>query len=257
MLVLTTLLWVIGGLLFLLLLGMLTPLRLRGSIADVQWSETTEPDWQAIRWEVKGRWLLGTVALRASKGPHGDPSFVLRILGVPIKINPSPSRSKTKAKAKGTAGSAKRARGVQQRSKKHGRGAARLSMHEILALIGEAKWFLGRMWRTVRLRGRGEMTYGFSDPYLTAMVHAVRVTVPVAPDLRVIPDFTETKLEGWATIGIDTIPVRSMLVLVRTAFRKGVRQVWWSRLRTRVQRMFRGRRSSPPVQRVPKNADLR
>lgn len=160
----------------------------------------------------------------------------LRVAGLPLPI-----------KRDGRGGRAKKGeQSEEERNRKRERASRRrrarrrgsgVSWQEVRGLLPEGRWLLARLIRTLRLEAEGELEYGFDDPMATGLCEAVRPLLPLPEPLRLTPDFTEARLEGWARLRLSVYPIAAVAVVLRAAFRPGVRYLWWSRLkRSFVQR---------------------
>lgn len=232
--------WFLGGLVLLVFLSLCTPLRLSASAYGLDVSESEGIRLDDTKWQLRGVWLLGLLNLHARQ-KIGEPVQVrLRLLGIPIKISTSMRQREADAEKKG-GDRTERVRTAHRQARGR-RQKGRLALHEIRSLLGELRWFLQKLLRTVRLQARGDLVYGFSDPAVTGWCEGLRHTLPVPRQLKLIPRFDEAVLQGWADVQLTIYPIRGAWVVVRGLFRKGVRRIWWSRLRKRLPWVRKARR---------------
>lgn len=227
--ILLALVWTIGGLILCVLLAMCTPIYVSGRIDDLHLSELDGSDLNAATWRTEASWLLGLLHVRAVGTLARAPSVHVRLFGVTKPISTGSTRRR-RAGVKRRKGNAERT-GPKKKTKAR-RNRDRITLARVRELLPEMRLLMSRMWRVMRLRGHGRITFGFPDPFVTGMAHAVLAGVPNRSKLVFIPDYSEGKLVGWAEVSMKLYPIESLLVLLRTAFRPAVRRLWWPELRS-------------------------
>lgn len=229
------LLWVVAGIAAVVLLALCLPLRVAGSVSGLDMSELAGTNLEETAWRLSVRGLLGLVALEGSKEPQEAPRVQVRLAGIsrPIQGGGSPRRRK------------ERQRPPAQAARKR-QGRRTLSWRDVRSLLPELRVLLARLWRSLGLQARGDLVYGFDDPYVTGWCEALRAVVPVPRELKIMPDFLGARLAGWAELRMTIYPIRVAGVLVATFFRRGVLRVWWPRLKARLARPRRGRGRQRP-----------
>lgn len=241
--VLTGLAWLVGGVLVLLAVVLCIPFRVAARVDGLDVTElppedagepgdgdTAEADTDAPSWNVRADWLWGVVQFRSRGGPGQGDVKELRVLGFRRGLSASGGRN---AGPRGAhRGHRKPTAGTHKAKRRGSRPNPVLVARLARALLSEARWFVPRLWRALGVRVKGDLTYGFPDPFLTGMSQAVLANVPGSPDFRLTPDYGEGRLTGWIQVEAAVFPVRSALVLVRTAFRPAIRRIWWPQLRS-------------------------
>lgn len=230
---LTGILWFIGGLLMFVVFALCTPLRLSASAYGVDVSEGEGICVDETRWQLRTVWLFGLLRFSACQNVGEPVRIQLRLLGIPVRVAASGRSGSGKAPGKKGRGQAERRRAPQGQQRQAKRGA-RLAPHEIGLLLGEMRWFLRQMRRTVRLRARGDLVYGFTDPAVTGWFEGLRSILELPRQLRLDPNFDEAVLQGWVDVHLTVYPIGSAWVVGRGIFRKGIRRIWWPRLRQRL-----------------------
>src|SRR5690606_6935508 len=124
----------------------------------------------------------------------------------------------------------------EHRQQQHRRQQRRrsLDLATLARLAPEAKWLLGRAKKELRLSLRGDLVYGFRDPFATGMMCGFTAVLAPWPALKLTPDFSRGRLDGWLEVSLRAYPWRVLLLLSRTAFRPGVRPLWWSEVKRRL-----------------------
>lgn len=230
------LLWVIGGLLVVLLVALCIPFRVRAALKDVDILEPplvdggeTAADTDPGTWSVDVDWLWGGVRFRARGGAGQPPEQELRVLG--FRRDPSAGESDgdfRRERDRRRRGAARKQQPKRRSDLRGPRWTGRL----VRTLLSDASWFVPRLWRALGVRVSGGLIYGFPDPFLTGISQAVLALVPWPSDLRLTPDFSRGRLSGTVRGRATTYPVHIVVVLVRTALRPAVRELWWPRVRS-------------------------
>lgn len=225
-------LWFLSGFFVLVVLALCTPLRLSASAygIDISEAEGIWPD--GFRWRLRMAWLLGLLQLDARQDMGEPVRRRVTLFGIPVRTAPKVSSEKRSARV-GVAGGAGEKKGSGGR-KSQKAGSRRLAPHEIRSLLGEAGWFLRRLRRAARVHAAGDLVYGFSDPAVTGWCEGLRHTLNLPRQLRLTPSFEEGRLQGWLDVQLTVYPITCVWVVTRALFRKGVRRVWWPRLRRRL-----------------------
>ena len=221
---LKALLWLLGAVLALILFASCTPLRFTGEVEDLQVAEDTGFGWQQSSYRLRVAWLLGLAVLEGGR-KAGEPfGLRLRLFGLPVRLNIGTGKKAEGGVNKAASGEIERA---SRRSRKRNR--RRLSLHDAPGLLSELSWLIVRVRRTMWIEAEGDVIYGFSDPSLTGLCEGLRYQLGLVRRLRLTPDYTEGRLEP--TIGLKTYPILMGVVLLRWAFRKRVRRLWWPQRR--------------------------
>lgn len=238
--------WLLPGLLGLLLLALCIPLRARGRVEDIDLREFAPEDGGAApsrgatasggaapsggaagRWSLEADWLWGAVQFHL-RGGAGRPAVQeLRVLGFRRQERTEGDGESRAARRRGRREEARRHKPKSRRPRRRG-GTVRL----VRALAAEAGWFLPRLWRALGLQLSGDLVYGFPDPFLTGMSQAALALMPWPGGLRLTPDFSQGRLSGSVQGRAMVYPIAFALLLVRTAFRPAVRELWRPRLRS-------------------------
>lgn len=96
-------------------------------------------------------------------------------------------------------------------------------------LAGRTVSFLGRLFRSLRLKLRLEGEYGTGDPALTGYLAAVLASLNSGPkNLSLRPNFTEAFLDLRGEFRGRAIPVELVLQTGSFLLAAPVRRVWWS-----------------------------
>lgn len=220
MTLLAVLLRILAGFLAVALVALSIPLRMAGLVQDLHLSESSGANLEATGWRFEVSWLFGLLVFTSFKEPGAEPRAEARLAGVSKPMEgggAEPDRVKRPAK-----------KAKPQRKRRRG-----ISGREAWSLLPELRGLMARLWRSLGFEGRGELTYGFEDPYLTGLCEGLRAMVPMPRELHLTPDFGEARLEGWAQAQMTVYPIWTVGLLVGTLFRRRVRRIWWSRLKTR------------------------
>lgn len=222
----SALFWVIGGLLAFILICSCIPLQASGKVQGLNMSEMSEANFDDVSWQGKVSWLLGLVQFEVYGAGPQAPLVRLHLFGIKKRLSQATGRSDSQRSTK------PRSRKVRKEKKTRQQG---VHWRDFRQLIPEARRLLSKLWRTLRMQGRGHITYGFDDPFTTGMSQAILSAVRLPPQLIIVPDFTEAKLKGWAEVSVTIYPIEGMLVVISSLFRPALRQFWWPRLRTAIR----------------------
>lgn len=183
----------------------------------------------AAAWHVRADWLWGVVRWQAAGGSDDFAGQELTVFGFRRSLSASKGREKA------TAGNVRRRMrtiGGQKARRRGPRSGSALAPRLGLALLSEASWFVPRLWRALGVQIKGDLTYGFPDPFLTGISQAVLAHMPLSPKLRLTPDYWQGRLTGSVETKATIVPIKSVAVVIRTAFRPAIRQIWWPQLRS-------------------------
>lgn len=108
----------------------------------------------------------------------------------------------------------------------------------------DVSWLLATARRRLHLSVEGALVYGFPDPFATGLTQGMLAVVPAMPKLRLVPDYSQARLEGWIKLGFKAYPWQVVLVVARFFFRPAVRSLWWPRLRKALPFAHRTSRSN-------------
>ena len=230
--------WLIGGMLALVLAILFVPFRIAARVdgldlAELPPEDAGEPndvDAVATAWHVRADWLWGVVRFQATGGLDNGAERELRVLG----FRRSLSTSKGIREARDGDHQRPRVRTMGRRTarRRGPRSGSALAPRLGLALLSEASWFVPRLWRALGVQINGALTYGFPDPFLTGISQAIMAHMPLSPQLRLTPDYMQGRLTGSVEAKATIVPLKSVAVVIRTAFRPAIRQIWWPQLRS-------------------------
>lgn len=235
----TVLAWVLGGTLILLLAVLFVPFRVAARVDGIDLTELPPEDGDeldevdtddATSWEVRADWLWGLLQFRTGVGSDDAMVQELRVFG--IRRSLAMKRKKEKAMPSDGRRGRGRADAGKKAKRRRSRSNAGLPLELGLAFLSEAPWFVPRLWRALGVRIKGDLVYGFPDPFLTGMSQAIMAHVPNSPDLRLTPDYVQGRLTGRFQATATIFPVKIVVVLIRTGFRPAFRQTWWPQLRS-------------------------
>ena len=237
--VLTVLLWFIGGIAAVILFALCTPIRVVGFGIWIkrQRNHGSEPRRNHV-----------ALSHRLAAGPRpGDggrkhvgtaPTMRLRVIGIPIRLDRTGRRRKSFGVGKGQPARERKGRGAVERHRKaKARSGPKTSWADVKGLLPEIRWCIAQLWRVPRFEAQGDIVYGFADPAMTGWCEALKAIRPLPPQLKLTPDFTEARLEGWLHVRMSIYPVQAVVVMIRTLLRRGVRRIWWSRMKSRFSRV--------------------
>lgn len=212
--------WALAGLLALLLVGLCIPFRAAGMVKDLSITESGGANLEVASWWFQADWCFGLVSFASAKESGGEIKAELWLVGFSKALEGGGAkRRRMKPPAKGAKPRGRRRRGISGR--------------EVFALLPELRLLVARLWRSLGLEAEGDLTYGLEDPYVTGLCEGLRALVPWPGELRLTPDFGEAKLEGWAQVRMTLFPIKPAAVMVGAFFRRGVRRIWWPRLKAR------------------------
>ena len=236
--VLTVLLWFIGGIAAVILFALCTPIRVVGSASGLNVSETTGANLEETTWHFRIVWLLGLARVTGAKDVGTAPTMRLRVIGIPIRLDRTGRRRKSFGVGKGQPARERKGRGAVERHRKaKARSGPKTSWAGVKGLLPEIRWCIAQLWRVPRFAAQGDIVYGFADPAMTGWCEALKAIRPLPPQLKLTPDFTEARLEGWLHVRLSIYPVQAVVVMIRTLLRRGVRRIWWSRMKSRFSRV--------------------
>lgn len=190
---LAIILWIVGGVLGLLLLLvgalLLFPLNWRARL-DADLHEDEESDWGYggyARWAGDAGWGWRFVRLRVrGDGPKLE-ELTIRICGFRVRLGGKAAPSKpTPQKPDEKKPKAKKKKRRQ-----------RPSFDDLRSYFHEGLQLVRRLIASLRLRLRGDLTFGFSDPSITGIILAFKSVTQVAPELRLQPDWLSPGVHGW------------------------------------------------------------
>ena len=76
--------------------------------------------------------------------------------------------------------------------------------------------------RKLRLDVQGRLTYGFSDPFVTGVVHGAVVVLPRLPQLSTCSrTLHKASLRGWAGFSLRLYPSAGIMVIASTGVSAG------------------------------------
>lgn len=233
--VLTVLLWIVVGIAGIVLFALCTPIRVSGAVYGLNVNETTGADFDETHWHFRVVWLLGLVSVIGAKAVGETSAMRLRLVGIPIKLDGSGRERKSWRANKRKSESKQKGQGAAARQRNaKGKRSSNMSWADARGLLPEIRWLIAKLWRLPRIEAQGDIVYGFDDPALTGWCEALRAIRPLPRQLRLTPDFTEARLEGWMQLRMAIYPVQVVVVVVRALFRRGVRRIWWSRVKRRI-----------------------
>lgn len=222
------LLWLLAGLAAAMVILCLPPVYLRARVDGLHWDEETSLDGEQVGLEAGASALCGALQLLYRR-EGGRVRSEGRLLGITIPMNRfhGSLRSDDSRRAERPPEESRRPR------KKEARKAAGMpvSWVALRRLLPDIQWLLSQARRRWRLGLRGELVYGCSDPFATAIVHRLLTAFPSQPGLALQPDYSGGTLKGWMEGSLRAYPWQILLLLVQAAFRPGVRALWWPRLR--------------------------
>lgn len=231
--ILTVLLWIVGGIVAVMLFALCTPIHVSGAVSGLHVNETTGANLEETKWRFRAIWLLGLVTVTGVKKMGTESAMKLRLVGIPVKLGGADRGRKPKEKSKDQ----QKGKKVPARHRKaKGKRRFSVSLQDVRGLLPEIRWLIARLWQVQRMDARGEMVYGFEDPATTGWCEALRAMRPLPRQLKLIPDFTEARLEGWLQIRLTLYPIRAIAVMIQAVFRRGVRRIWWSHVKSRFSR---------------------
>lgn len=225
-------------LLFVLLL--LPPIYVKARIDSLRIDEETPFNWDEFSFRAQVGGLLGAAQLGVEH-QAGTTTTQLRLLGFT-----KPLRSASPDKGAKQEGEHRSARGRRFRrsqseatdrrgspgKQKRKSGKKRpVSLSQLRQLLPEAAWLIKKAFQQFKLAARGRLTYGFSDPFATAIAHRITTSLPPMPELRLQPDYAQGVLEGWVELDLRIYPWQAVLLGIQLLFRPGVRSLWWSRVK--------------------------
>lgn len=141
-------------------------------------------------------------------------------------------RKRAKRKRVGKAGAARKARRANQRTKNaQGRKRFPFRLADWRSYRDEAVWLLRRALRALRLKGAGNLVYGFDDPALTGLAAGLLGTIGLPPELRTAPDFCASGVRGWTAVRGRTYGLQLLALAVNLFFRPAARRIWMPRLK--------------------------
>ncbi|HYG60518.1 MAG TPA: hypothetical protein VD902_20795, partial [Symbiobacteriaceae bacterium] len=197
--ILTVLLWILGvaaGLLLLIVAAVLfLPLDFSGRVeAHLAADEDSDTGYTGTAgWRAFVRWAWGVVSMRAEGEGTCLMVLQLRICGLRIPLG---QRSKKAASAPEQSGSKPKKPKRAKKPKKQRKRAP--TWEEIQVYITEGWRFLRRLWAAMRLRLRGDVTFGLDDPAETGLMLARLYMLGIpGHNLRIQADFVYPRLDGW------------------------------------------------------------
>lgn len=256
--VLATLVWVVGGMLAVLLVVSCIPIRVTARVDDIDvhqlmpetadtvmaaWEPAADEPARQTFWTAEASWMLGLVRFKSRGGPGQVGTAELNVLSLRRDLQadrgdrgeePQKARDEGRRKASRMG---QRGRQHQDRKKRDNRSRrSRPDLAEFMqmarAIIQETPGLVLRLWRSLALRIRGDLTYGFEDPFLTGMSQAVLANVSLPADLRLTPEYSDGCLKGWVEATATLYPIKTIGIVLGTALRPALRQLWWPRLRS-------------------------
>lgn len=260
----TALLWIVlvaavllGVVALVVAILLIPPVSVRGRLDSVHVDEENPLDWSTLSYRLQLSGLLGAARVEIEHDGTSTRGF-----GAGLEAGSTGSRSRirifgwTKSVAGKSPGedrkTASKPRSVDRRQPQDHRGPVTpgkkpsstrsstkrpapsgrsLSLSQWRRLLPEGVWLIRQAWHKLRLDVQGDLTYGFTDPFVTGIVYGTLVALPRMPRLRLQPDFTRGVLKGWAEFSLRAYPWQIVLLIVRLAFRPGVRSLWWPRLK--------------------------
>lgn len=236
----TVLLWFLGGIVAVLLLAMCTPVRVAGMVKGLAIDESSEDYLEGAEWRFKVEWLLGLLQVRGVKSAGESPSLKLRLAGIHKNVEQHVTKSrKPKAVTHKKEATQDRPTAAHRHQEAKWSQGNRISGQEIRELLPEARRLIAKLWRSLHLDARGELIYGFDDPAILGWCEGLRSVVPWPAGLRLEPDYTQARLEGWAELRSTTYPIRVAGLALGTLFRRPLRRIWWKRIRSTLSERFR------------------
>lgn len=217
-------------------------------------------------WTAEVTWLLGFVRFRSRGGPGQPGTTELRVLGVrrelqsgrekqtkrwredghtpqqgvPLESGHEQQRKNRRRRPEGphsgrSGGQHREASDrpgqlLRSRRTRRSRSSPADLIRIARAVVQETPGLVPRLWRSLTLRIRGDLTYGFEDPFITGMSQAVLANVSVPADLRLTPDYSRGCLLGWGEATATVYPIKIIGIVLGTALRPAVRRLWWPRL---------------------------
>lgn len=235
----------LGLALFLLLILMIPPLHVKGRVDSLDIDEKNPFDWKELSFRAHVIGLFGALRLSIQQSAGaGTTTSQLYLFGFAKTLE---SSSDGKAKRRRQEGDEQRRsispgandaddepsgrRRQRVKTKAKTRKKRSLTLSQLRQLWPEATWLIKQTIRKLRLDVQGRLTYGFSDPFVTGVVHGAVVVLPRLPKLQLQPDFIQGVLRGWAGFSLRLYPWQALWLLLQLAFRPGVRSLWWPRIK--------------------------
>lgn len=191
----------------------------------------------AVQWQASFRWAWGAVAGRAH-GVGVTPEFDLRLAGLRLRAD-----GWFRRRPRRSGPPPRRVRGRRRRQRSIRRALRRVVWPDLLkALLRGVR----RLWRSLGLRVRGDLRYGWEDPALTGLTQGLLAAMPRTGDIRLTASYTEPGLAGWVEVTGRLVPVRMVGAVLRTLWELPVRRVWWGEVKDRLRAFRRRRRRRPP-----------
>lgn len=238
------LLWLLGAAVVLLAALSLPPVSARVRVDPLHFDEEGPWGWKEVPLEVDVRALFGALHFRFERS-GGALQAAWRFL--PIAGAAAAKGGLRESEPPGELGARLgRDRPEDRPAPRPGRGAGRaesarrrpkraLSLNEWRRLLPEVRWLFAQARRRMKLEVLGELVYGFSDPFATALVHSATAALPPLPRLRLHPDYSRGTLRGGVELRVRAYPWQAALLLARACLRPNVRSLWWPRLRRAVK----------------------
>lgn len=233
--ILMVLLWIVAGLIAFVFVVLCTPLRVSAAVDEVRLAEASGWNLDGTSGSFDVEWLFGLVAIAGELKVGKFIRLRFRIFGIPLTTSKGGV-----ARRKPRSGERRRKENARfkRRHRRRGRSDSAVSLRDLPALFAEGRRLIVKLWRTLRFEATGEMIYGFDDPAVTGACEALRTQLRWPDRFRLVPDFTEARLEGWARIRFVVYPIVPLIIAAGVAFRRGVRRIWWRALKRRMARLM-------------------
>ncbi|MEQ8201058.1 MAG: hypothetical protein ABRQ24_06535 [Syntrophomonadaceae bacterium] len=202
-------LYILLTILFILIAVLFIPFRFYG---QGRISEDIRLEWDLA-------WAGGLVSVRWNLPAAEEGGPVVRLGPWTRTRSPAPARAKRRQQ--------KPSREPRRRG---GWPAARAFLDK--QVLREVLAFLGRLWRSLRLRWDLEGDYGTDDPALTASIAAIITFINRnGQKCRLSPRFTEAGVNLTGSIQGQLRPGIILWDAGRFALKKPIRKIWWTMLR--------------------------
>ncbi len=230
------LLWTLGAVGILLVALCLPPVHLNARFDSLHLGEETPVDWDEVVLNARLSGLLGAVQVSLERR-DGEVHGQLRLFGFPRRIGGrkvargEPTVARDTATTQPTAKPKKGTKPARKRFRPQ-----EFTLSHLRRLLPEVRWLMSRVWHLFKLKVKGELVYGFPDPFATAMTNALIAGLPISPELKLKPDYVEGRLDGWLEMTMRIYPLQGVFLLTRVALRPAVRSIWWPHLREAIWR---------------------
>lgn len=188
--------------------------------------------WDEAAFEAQAIGLYGALRFRFERR-DGDTRSETRLFGIARTIGRHGERVRPGG-ARRRARSKHRSRSPGEATSKR-RKAPSINLSVLRRMWPDVQWLVTMARRRLQLKLRGDLVYGFPDPFATGMVHGLTAALQPFPELGLRPDYAQGVLHGWVELSLRLYPLQAVLLFVQTSLRPGVRSLWWPRVRNRLR----------------------